>query len=113
MTPMRFRLVPGTAPAASAPPKVMISSEGTGRHADSATMSTKMARYPYVAMKCCMGLFLPAGELPGVPAGGSGFGRPRLVRQELLSLGLDAFLDDTPPVRVALEHCLCGVLHLL
>jgi hypothetical protein len=46
MTAMRLRLVPGTAPAASAPAKVMTSSEGTGRHADSATMSTNMATYP-------------------------------------------------------------------
>lgn len=43
MTAARLRLVPGTAPAASAPPKVMISSVGTGMPADSATMSKNTA----------------------------------------------------------------------
>ena len=46
ITPARLSEVPGTAPAASAPPNVMISSEGTGMHADSNSMSRKMARYP-------------------------------------------------------------------
>ena len=43
MTATRFRPVPGMTPAEGAPPKVMISSEGTGMHADSAAMSSKMA----------------------------------------------------------------------
>ncbi|MBR7829305.1 polysaccharide biosynthesis protein [Actinospica sp. MGRD01-02] len=45
-TASRFRCVPATAPAASAPPKSMIGSEGTGMQADSASMSTNIARYP-------------------------------------------------------------------
>ena len=37
----------------SAPPNAMISSEGTGMHAASATMSTNTATYPQVTMRCC------------------------------------------------------------
>jgi hypothetical protein len=38
---------PGTAPAASAPPSSMMTSDGTGMQADSASISTNTARYPY------------------------------------------------------------------
>jgi hypothetical protein len=52
---MRLRLAPGMAPAATAPPTVMINSDGTGMQADSATMSKNTATYPYVAMRRCIG----------------------------------------------------------
>src|ERR1039457_5300505 len=65
MTATRFRPVPGMTPAEGAPPKVMISSEGTGMHADSATMSRNATAYPQMAMRCCTEL-LSCSRGPGM-----------------------------------------------
>src|ERR1039457_3467195 len=52
-------------PAEGAPPKVMISSEGTGMHADSATMSRNATASPQMAMRCCTEL-LSCSRGPGM-----------------------------------------------
>ena len=46
MTSGRLRWAPATAPAAIAPPRGMVSSEGTGMQAASAVIRMSMARYP-------------------------------------------------------------------
>src|ERR1039457_1096901 len=65
MTATRFRPVPGMTPAEGAPPKVMISSEGTGMHADSATMSRNATAYPQMAMRCCTELLSDLDDTGG------------------------------------------------
>ena len=44
MMRMRFKCAPAMAPLARAPPKSMVTSDGMGMQADSATISTKIAR---------------------------------------------------------------------
>ena len=43
-TPPRDGCAPATAPAARAPPNIMMTSDGTGMQADSASISTNTAR---------------------------------------------------------------------
>lgn len=46
MTATRFGCGPLTAPAASAPPSSIVTSDGMGMHADSAAMSSRIAVRP-------------------------------------------------------------------